>query len=208
MAKGAGKPDRCRRPCAVAAPFKSHGTVTVIAEVAFSLGARLAPSEWQCPNQCTLRRESRRPTRGRKFGAPAVAVGKVTGLIESARRAASGVLASQGLESRERKRCARNKGMGAAAGLQRAVVVDVWVGDEGEIVVAARPDWRERDRCGVCRRRSRRLIWATVVGGGVRWISARSSRSWRPRRRELSVGTAWWSARSRGHVTTRGSRVR
>lgn len=38
--------------------------------------------------------------------------------------------------------------------LQRAVVEDVWVGDEGEIVVAARPGWRERDRCGVCRRRS------------------------------------------------------
>jgi len=30
----------------------------------------------------------------------------------------------------------------------------VWMGDEGEIVVAARPGWRERDRCGVCRRRS------------------------------------------------------
>jgi transposase len=38
--------------------------------------------------------------------------------------------------------------------LQRAVVEDVWVGDEGEIVVAARPGWRERDRCGLCRRRS------------------------------------------------------
>jgi transposase len=40
------------------------------------------------------------------------------------------------------------------AGLQRAVVEDVWIGDEGEVVVAARPSWRERDRCGVCRRRS------------------------------------------------------
>jgi transposase len=39
-------------------------------------------------------------------------------------------------------------------GLRRAVIEDVWVGDEGELVVAARPDWRERDRCGVCRRRS------------------------------------------------------
>ena len=38
--------------------------------------------------------------------------------------------------------------------LQRAVVEDVWIGDEGEIVVAVRPGWRERDRCGVCRRRS------------------------------------------------------
>jgi transposase len=40
------------------------------------------------------------------------------------------------------------------AGLQRAVVEDVWIGDEGEVVVSARPVWRERDRCGICRRRS------------------------------------------------------
>jgi transposase len=39
-------------------------------------------------------------------------------------------------------------------GLRRAVIEDVWVGDEGEFVVAARPNWRERDRCGICRRRS------------------------------------------------------
>ena len=39
-------------------------------------------------------------------------------------------------------------------GLQRAVVEDVWIGTEGEVIVAARPNWRERDRCGVCRRRS------------------------------------------------------
>jgi transposase len=39
-------------------------------------------------------------------------------------------------------------------GLQRAVVEDVWIGDEGEVIVAVRPSWRERDRCGVCRRRS------------------------------------------------------
>jgi transposase len=39
-------------------------------------------------------------------------------------------------------------------GVQRAVVEDVWIGDEEEIVVAVRPHWRERDRCGICRRRS------------------------------------------------------
>jgi len=39
-------------------------------------------------------------------------------------------------------------------GLQRAVVEGVWIGDEGEVVVAVRPIWRERDRCGICRRRS------------------------------------------------------
>ena len=39
-------------------------------------------------------------------------------------------------------------------GLRRAVIEDVWIGDDGAVVVAARPAWRERDRCGVCRRRS------------------------------------------------------
>ncbi len=38
-------------------------------------------------------------------------------------------------------------------GLQRTVVEDVRLGSEGEVIVAARPGWRERDRCGVCRRR-------------------------------------------------------
>jgi transposase len=39
-------------------------------------------------------------------------------------------------------------------GLRRAVIEDVGIGEEGEIVVVARPNWRERDRCGICRRRS------------------------------------------------------
>jgi transposase len=39
-------------------------------------------------------------------------------------------------------------------GLQRAVIEGVGIGDEGEVVVCARPSWRERDRCGICRRRS------------------------------------------------------
>ena len=38
-------------------------------------------------------------------------------------------------------------------GVRAAVVEDVYCGDEGEVVVAVRPRWRERDRCGVCRRR-------------------------------------------------------
>jgi transposase len=38
-------------------------------------------------------------------------------------------------------------------GLQRAVVEDVTAGSEGEVIVSVRPGWRERDRCGVCRRR-------------------------------------------------------
>ena len=39
-------------------------------------------------------------------------------------------------------------------GLRRAVIEGVWLGDEGEVVIAARPNWRERDRCGICRRPS------------------------------------------------------
>jgi len=39
-------------------------------------------------------------------------------------------------------------------GLQRSVVEDVKIGIEGEVVVSVRPGWRERDRCGICRRRS------------------------------------------------------
>ncbi|MCA1679784.1 MAG: ISL3 family transposase [Actinobacteria bacterium] len=39
-------------------------------------------------------------------------------------------------------------------GLRRAVVEEVSIGSEGEVVVSVRPSWRERDRCGVCRRRS------------------------------------------------------
>lgn len=38
-------------------------------------------------------------------------------------------------------------------GLQRTVVEDVTVNDAGEVIVSVRPSWRERDRCGVCRRR-------------------------------------------------------
>jgi transposase len=37
-------------------------------------------------------------------------------------------------------------------GLQRAVVEDVTAGSEGEVIVSVWPGWRERDRCGVCRR--------------------------------------------------------
>jgi transposase len=39
-------------------------------------------------------------------------------------------------------------------GLQRAVIEGVRIGDKGEVVVAVRPVWRERDRCGICRRKS------------------------------------------------------
>lgn len=43
---------------------------------------------------------------------------------------------------------------GRLLGLQRAVVEEVRIDGDGEVVVVVRPVWRERDRCGVCRRRS------------------------------------------------------
>ncbi len=43
---------------------------------------------------------------------------------------------------------------GRLLGLERAVIEDVQVGDRGEVVVRARPRYAERDRCGICRRRS------------------------------------------------------
>jgi len=39
-------------------------------------------------------------------------------------------------------------------GLQRTVVQDIGMGSDGEVIVSVRPGWRERDRCGVCRRHS------------------------------------------------------
>jgi len=39
-------------------------------------------------------------------------------------------------------------------GLGRAVVADVRLGSEGEVIVSVRPGWRERGRCDVCQHRS------------------------------------------------------
>jgi transposase len=37
--------------------------------------------------------------------------------------------------------------------LQGTVLEEITTGSEGEVIVSVRPSWRERDRCGVCRRR-------------------------------------------------------
>ena len=37
-------------------------------------------------------------------------------------------------------------------GLARAVVEDVWIDDDGAVIVAARPGARDQGRCGACRR--------------------------------------------------------
>jgi len=69
-------------------------------------------------------------------------------------------------------------------GIQRAVVEDVQIGGEGEFVVAVRPVWRERDRCGVCRRRSpgfdlgegRRRWRALDLGTTLAFVEAQAPR--------------------------------
>ena len=55
---------------------------------------------------------------------------------------------------------------GRLLGLQRAVVEDARIGVGGEVVVVARPVWRERDRCGLCRRRCPGF---DLGGGPRRW---------------------------------------
>ena len=72
-------------------------------------------------------------------------------------------------------------------GLVGAVVEDVSIGDQGEVVVAVRPSWRERDRCGVCRRRSpgfdlgegRRRWRALDLGTTFAYVEADAPWVWR-----------------------------
>jgi transposase len=68
-------------------------------------------------------------------------------------------------------------------GLRRTVIEDVFM-DGAQLVVAVRPDWRERDRCGVCRRRSpgadqgagRRRWRALDVGTTLAFVEAEAPR--------------------------------
>jgi transposase len=50
--------------------------------------------------------------------------------------------------------------------LARAVVEDVWIDDDGTVIVAARPSAREQGRCPVCRRRCPGYDWGE---GRRRW---------------------------------------
>jgi len=43
---------------------------------------------------------------------------------------------------------------GRLLGVEQAVIEDVEIDDRGRVVVAVRPRYRDRDRCGICRRRS------------------------------------------------------
>lgn len=135
------------------------------------------------------------------------------GLIEGARRAAPRVPASRRLESRGGGSDVRRTRVWARLlGLQRVVVEDVYCGDEGEVVVAVRPIWRERDRCGECRRRSpgfdlgdgRRRWRALDLGSTLAFLEADAPRV-RCRRHGIVVCAVPWAS---GPGTRRGSPAR
>ncbi len=92
-------------------------------------------------------------------------------------------------------------------GLQGTVVEDVEFGDEGELVIAVRPVWRERDRCGICRRRSPgfdlgqgRRRWRTLdLGTTLAYLESESPRV-RCRRHGVVVCAVPW-ARHRARFT-------
>jgi len=85
-------------------------------------------------------------------------------------------------------------------GVPRAVVEDVRLGSEGELVVAVRPVWRERDRCGICRRRSPgfdlgegRRRWRTLdLGTTLAYLESESPRV-RCRRHGVVVCAVPWA---------------
>jgi transposase len=85
-------------------------------------------------------------------------------------------------------------------GLQRAVVEDVGLGSEGEVIVSVRPGWRERDRCGVCRRRcgrydpgeGRRRWRALDLGTTLCFLEAEAPRV-RCRRHGVVVAAVPWA---------------
>jgi Transposase/Helix-turn-helix domain of transposase family ISL3/zinc-finger of transposase IS204/IS1001/IS1096/IS1165 len=84
-------------------------------------------------------------------------------------------------------------------GLRRAVVEDVRLGSEGEVIVSVRPVWRERDRCGVCRRRSpgydlgqgRRRWRALDLGTTHAFVEAESPRVTCRRHGVVVVAVPW-----------------
>ncbi len=84
-------------------------------------------------------------------------------------------------------------------GLQRAVVEDVYCGSEEELVVAVRPAWRERDRCGVCRRRcpgfdlgdGRRRWRALDLGTTFAYVEAQVPRVTCPRHGVVVCAVPW-----------------
>ena len=85
-------------------------------------------------------------------------------------------------------------------GLSRTVVEEVEFGSEGEFVIAVRPVWRERDRCGICRRRcpgfdlgEGRRRWRTLdLGTTLAYLESESPRV-RCRRHGVVVCAVPWA---------------
>src|SRR3954453_1136246 len=83
--------------------------------------------------------------------------------------------------------------------LRRTVIEGVFM-DGAQLVVSARPDWRERDRCGICRRRSpgadqgagRRRWRALDVGTTLAFVEAEAPRG-RCRRHGVVVCAVPWA---------------
>jgi transposase len=73
---------------------------------------------------------------------------------------------------------------GRLLGLEQAVIEDVEIDDRGQVVVAVRPRYRDRDRCGICRRRSpgfdlgegRRRWRALDLGTTIAYVEADAPR--------------------------------
>jgi len=92
-------------------------------------------------------------------------------------------------------------------GLQRAVIEGVRMGNEGEVIVSARPVWRERSRCGVCRRRcpgydrgpGRRRWRALDLGTTLAVVEAESSRVRCPMH-GVVVCAVPWARHGAGHT--------
>jgi len=83
--------------------------------------------------------------------------------------------------------------------LTRAVIEDVKIGTEGEVIVCARPNWRERDRCGICRRRcpgfdlgeGRRRWRALDLGTTLAFVEAAAPRVTCRRHGVVVCGVPW-----------------
>ena len=88
---------------------------------------------------------------------------------------------------------------GRLLGLQRTVVEGVRIGEGGELVVLVRPGWRERDRCGVCRRRCSRYDrghgrrrWRSLdVGSTIVFLEAHAPRVRCPQHGIVVAAVPW-----------------
>jgi transposase len=84
-------------------------------------------------------------------------------------------------------------------GLQGAVVEDVELSDKGQVVVAVRPRYAERDRCGICRRRSpgfdlgegRRRWRALDLGATLAYLEADAPRVSCPEHGVVVAAVPW-----------------